>query len=456
MNEERITLTQREQQRALVLTRVVAGHWTQREAAAVLGLSERQVRRRVATYQVRGPAGLMHGNRGRPPVHTLPTTVREQVVALARGKYAGFNDQHLTEKLAEAEQLVLGRATVRRILRDASVPSPRKRRAPKHRQRRERMSQAGMLLQADGSRHRWLGPDGRYVTLIGGIDDATSTVPHALFREQEDAHGYLLWLERVVQTLGIPQALYVDRHSIHQRHPTDPLVLMSDLGALEGDRLTQFGRAAAELGIRLIHARSPQAKGRIERLWGTFQDRLGSELRLAGATTLAAAQQVLEAFLPAFNARFAVPPAEPGSAYRPLPAGVVLAEVLCFKYLRVVAADNTVQLGEHHLQIQPSTARTSYARLSVDLHERLDGSAAVYYQGQCLATQPAPPSAPQLRARKADRPPPVPVVPAPPAAGPILTDNRAGGAGTMPARPAASHPWKRFPAVVQRTKSRSS
>jgi hypothetical protein len=379
------------------------------------------------------------------------------VVALARGTYAGFNDQHLTEKLASVEGLALGRATVRRILREAGIPSPRKRRAPTHRQRRERMGQAGMLVQADGSRHRWLGPAGPFLTLIGGIDDATGEVPYALFREQEDAHGYLLWTQRVVQTVGIPQALYVDRHGIHQRHPTDPLTLAADPGALEGARFTQFGRAAAELGIRLIHARSPQAKGRVERLWRTFQDRLGSELRLAGATTLADAQAVLEAFLPQFNARFAVPAAQSGSAYRPLPADVVLGDVLCFKYLRVVAADNTVQLGEHRLQIQPSPARASYARLMVELHERLDGSVGVYHQGRCLATRPAPPTAPQLRARKGARPAPVPVAGAPPAPELAPAGARAGaGAPATGNAPSPTHPWKRFPAVDGRTKSRSS
>lgn len=351
-----MTLTVRDQRRAVALNRVLAGEWTQVEAAVVLGLSVRQVRRVLARYQADGPAALVHGNRGRRPAHTLDPAVRQRVQELARGRSAGLGDHHLTDKLAMEEQLVVSRSSVRRILREAGLPSPRKRRAPKHRQRRERMSQAGMLLQADGSCHRWLGPDGPFLTLIGGIDDATGTVPYALFREQEDAHGYFLWTERVVETVGIPQARYPGRHSIHQRHSTDPLVLAADLGALEGERFTQFGRAATELGMQLIHARSPQAKGRTLRLWATFQDRLGSERRLAGATTLAEAQVVLEAFLSVWGARFAVPAAQPGSAYRPLPAGVVLAEVLCFKYLRVVAADNTVQLGPHRLQ-PPAFAR---------------------------------------------------------------------------------------------------
>ncbi len=455
MNEERITLTKREQQRAMVLTRVVAGEWTQAEAAMSLGLSERQVRRLVRTYQTVGPAALAHGNRGRAPRHALSDATRDRVVALAREKYVGLGDQHLTEKLADEEQLVLGRETVRRLPRGAGITSPRKRRAPKHRGRRERMPQEGMVLQADGSRHQWFGPDGPYLTLVGGIDDATGTVPWAVFRAQEDAHGYMLWRERVVQTHGIPLALYVDRHSIHERRAQDPLVLSEEMTG--GPRTTQFGRVLAELGITHIPARSPQAKGRVERLWGTFQDRLVSELRLAGATTIGEAQQVLEGFLLAPGRRFAVPPAQPGAVYRPVPADMVLARVICFKYLRVVAADNTVQLGEHRLQLLPTRERASHARVQVEMHERLDGSVAVYYRGQCLATQAAPPTAPQLRARKAPRPPasPLPSPPAGPASDGTPAATRAGPAGGEGSTPSAPlHPWRAFPAVASRTKSR--
>lgn len=427
-------MTQREQRRAMALNRVVAGEWTQAEAAMSLGLSERQVRRLLAAYRERGPAALVHGNRDRTPAHALSEATRAQVRRLAQDRYAGFNDVHLTEKLTEVEGLRVSREAVRRILRGADIASPRKRRPPKHRSRRERRAQEGMLLQADGSRHRWLGDGGPYLTLVGGIDDATGTVPWALFREQEDAHGYFLWLEQVVRRCGIPQALYLDRHGIHERRRADPLVLAADLQS--GDWTTQFGRALAELGISHVTAHSPQAKGRVERLWGTLQDRLVGELRLAGATTLADANRVLWDWLPSFNARFAVAAATPGSAYRPLPPELALETVLCFKYLRVVGADNVVGLGAHRLQLLPSRERASYARLQVEVHERLDGSLAVYHQGRCLATQPAPPTAPQLRARKAPRPQPAAL-------------------GTPP-RPGADHPWRRFPAVAPRTKSQSS
>ncbi len=245
----------REQKRAMVLNRVLAGQVTRAEAAQVLGRSERQVRRLLADYHAEGPAALVHGNRGRQPVHALAETVKRQVLELAQGKYAGFNDQHLTEKLVQEEHLAVGRSTVRRLLRQAGVPSPRRRRAPKHRARRERMPQAGMLLQADGSRHLWLGPDRPYLTMIGGIDDATGIVPYALFRAQEDAAGYLLWLRQVTAQCGVPLALYVDRHGIFEKTTRTPLTLEEELA---GGRLpTQFGRALQELDITLIPAQSP-------------------------------------------------------------------------------------------------------------------------------------------------------------------------------------------------------
>jgi len=330
-------------------------------------------------------------------VNAVGPDLRQRVLELAQGRYARVNDQHVTELLAEREGIHLSRSTVRRILRTAGLPSPRKRRAPKHRQRRERAPQEGLLVQIDGSPHDWLEGRGPRLTLLLAVDDATGKVLAALFRPQEDAHGYFLVLRRIVQTLGRPVALYHDRHSIFERSPKASETLEEQLTGKREP--TQFGRLVAELGIRSIPARSPQAKGRVERCGGTFQDRLVVELRLAGACTLAEANHVLEAFLPHFNARFAVPAAAADLAYRPLDPGVDPETLFCFKYLRTVAADNTVRLGEHRLQLLPSRERASYARARVEVQERLDGSVAVYYQGRCVATKPAPPEAPVLRAR---------------------------------------------------------
>jgi len=265
----------------------------------------------------------------------------------------------------------LGRTTVRRILASAGVTTPRPRRAPVARRRRERMAQEGLLLQADGSRHHWLGPDGPALTLIAMIDDATSRVLGAVFREQEDGNGYLTVLEQIVRTRGIPHARSVDRHGIFQQNQRTPLTIAEELAG--GRAPTQVGRVLAELGIRHIAAHSPQAKGRVERLWGTLQDRLVADLRLAGVTTLAGANRFLVAYLPQHNARFAVAAADPVPAYLPVPADLTLAHVFCFKQTRIVRADNTISSEGHPIQLLGTPARRSWARAQVEVHERLDG-----------------------------------------------------------------------------------
>lgn len=396
-----MTLNRKEQIRLVVLNRVEAGKMTIKEAAGVLDLSLRHVRRTLAAYRKEGAAALAHGNRGRKPHHALDADTKREVLELAQTTYAGCNHQHFTELLAEREAINLSRSSVRRILLEAGMRSPRKRRPPKHRRRRERYPKEGMLIQTDGSRHDWLEGRGPWLSLIGAVDDATGKVPHALFREQEDAQGYVLLLRQIVASHGIPEALYHDRHGIFERSKKEPESLEEQL---EGKRRpTQFGRIMEELGIISIPSRSPQARGRIERLWRTFQDRLISELRLAGAKTIDEANRVLWAFLPRYNQRFAVPAAQPGSAYRQPEEGFIPDEVFCFKYYRTVGSDNVVRFGEHRLQIMPTNGRLSYAHARVEVHERMDGSIAVYYQGRCLTTKPASPEAPVLRTRSIAR-----------------------------------------------------
>lgn len=400
MRRETVSLSAKEQQRVKVLNLVERGELTGKQAATLMDLSLRQVRRLLAGYRREGVSALAHGNRGRPPVHRIPESTRRLVVALSQEVYQGLNHSHLQELLVEREQLTLSRASVWRILTASGIASPRKRRPPQHRCRRERYPQEGMLLQVDGSCHDWLEGRGSYLSLVGAIDDATGTVPHALFREQEDAQGYFLLLQGIISNKGIPLALYSDRHSIFCVNSKQPETLEEQLAGAR--QPTQLGRALKELGIQSILALSPQAKGRIERLWGTFQDRLVSELRLAGATTLEEANQVLGAFLPRFNARFGVPPAQPGSAYRPA-LGLDLAGVLCFKHQRTVAKDNTIRLGPDTLQLLPGPDRASYTRARVEVQERLDGSLAVCFQGILIASRPAPPHAVTLRADKRTR-----------------------------------------------------
>ena len=433
-------MNKREQKRLMVLNKLEKGDLHNKEAAQLLFLSVRQVKRLKARYLEAGAEALAHGNRGRKPVHALSDELRHRVVDLVQIKYAGFNQQHYTEKLAESEGISVSRSTVRRILSGAGIHSPRKRRPPKHRKRRERYPQEGMMLQIDGSPHDWFEGRGPKLSLIAAIDDATGTVPVGVFRKQEDAQGYVLMLQQLIANHGIPIALYHDRHGIFERAPADKESIEEQL---EGKRTpTQFGRIMEELGITSISAMTPQAKGRIERLWGTFQDRLVSELRLAGIKNIREANAMLPHFLSAFNRRFAVPPEQPGIAYRKLPARFVPEEVLCFKYVRTVGKDNVVRFGHRRLQIFPSNGRSSYAYARVEVQERMDGSIAIYYQGKCLLTKSAPAEAPILRTKTGKRSStemqlaaksPLSKV----AARPILSKPR------YKYKPTPDHPWRR-------------
>ena len=398
---ETLTLSGKEQARSQVFNRVIEGQLTVAEAAGLVALSERQARRILAAYREEGAAVLAHGNRGRQPINALSAEVKAKVVELARTKYADCNYQFLSELLDEREQIAISRASVRRILLAAGIASPKTHRAPKHRQRRERYPQEGMLLQIDGSRHQWLEDRGPWLTLILAIDDATNKHPAGLFREQEDAQGYFHLMEQIVRRYGRPVAVYHDRHGIFIPNPGKAETIAEQLTGRREP--TQFGRLLEELAVTSIGAHSPQAKGRVERGFGTLQERLVFELRAVGAKSVEEANHVLVGFLPKFDKRFAVEPAQSGTAYRALPSELRLKEVFCFKYVRVVGADNTVKFGQHRVQILASRERASYARARVEVHERLDGSLAVYHEGKYLTTKEAPKEAGALRARKGPR-----------------------------------------------------
>jgi transposase len=284
----------KEIKRLHLIKQIVDKQMTAPQAAELLDLSLRQVRRLVAKYRQQGAPGMAHGNRGKTPNNRIESAVRDKILELAENQYRDYNDCHFTEELAEKYGLHVSRSSVRRIRHQANLKSPRKRRAPRYRSRRERKEQAGMLLQADGSRHDWLEGRGPWLSLIAYIDDATNEVCGAVFREEEDAAGYFLGLQQICLETGIPGAIYADQHTIFQS-PTKATI--EQILAGEQPR-SQFGRLLDELGIELIAARSPQAKGRIERLWGTFQDRLVKALREAGASNLEEANQFWRAFCP--------------------------------------------------------------------------------------------------------------------------------------------------------------
>ena len=462
-----MTLSQQQTQQLLVFNALERGELTVAQAAALLGRSIRQTQRKRGAYRARGAAALVHGNRGRRSPRRTADAIRDRVLQLARTTYIRVNFQHLSELLAEREGLVLSRPTLQRLLTGEGLRSPRTRRRAKHRRRRDRLPQAGMLMQMDGSRHAWLEDRGPPLTLHHSVDDATGTVLGAVLREQEDAAGYLLLLRQVTHAYGLPLAAYTDRHGIFKRAPLRqrPLTFQEQL---RGDPApTQVGRALGELGIQWIPASSPQAKGRIERQGGTFQDRLVAELRLAGITSLEAANAFLPDFLQRYNARFAKAPTEPESVYRPWPDGLDPDTVFCFKYSATVANDNTISLAPNHLQVLPGPGGRSYAKARVEVHQRLDGTLAVYYQSQRLAARPLILKAEEpLRADNQRRvPPPVPhggiqILP-PPRKTPPEGTGEAGRSirrGTPPPtrkkwKPAPDHPWRRTYAEAKRRKA---
>ena len=444
---ETITLDSRAQQRLYVLNHVLAGELTGEEAARVLQLSVRQVRRLVDRYRSDGAAALVHRNRGRTPANRIDPVVRSRLVELATTEFAGFNPVHLAETLAEEGHVDLAVCprTIRRILAEAGKALPRTRRSPRHRSRRERMARAGMLLQTDGSRHDWLEGRGPMLTLIGAIDDATGIVTAATFRAAEDAAGYLEVFRRTVATYGRPLAIYSDRHGIFVKDPTRPPTLAEQLAGKRG--FTQVGRALDEAAIGWIPASSPQAKGRVERLWGTKQDRLVSELRRARASTMEEANVVLARYLPRHNRRFAIEAADPEPAWRPWPAELDLAAVFGFCYPRRVANDATLAWAGGSLALPRRADGRSWAGRTVVVEEHLDGSLWVGADGAHQRLTDAPPVAPLLRARKLTRVEPSirAALPAPDAIAPTPTLPSSQSVATRPI-----HPWRRYPAVRPR------
>lgn len=384
-----VTLSQDELQRSKVIENVVEGRLRISEAAELLQLSARQVKRLKQKYDEADPRWVHHDNRGRKPVNAISEEVRQQVLELARGKYAGFNDTHLHEKLTTIEKLTLSRQSVRRILRSANVASPQKRRPPKYRSRRERRPQEGMMLLVDGSRHEWLEGRGPKLTLLGCVDDATGKIPAALFqREAEDSAGYLRLFRQLVLDQGIPWSIYRDQHGTMQRNDNH-WTIEEQLAGRQWP--TQVGRALEELGIESIAARSPQAKGRIERLWRTFQDRLNSELRLAGACTLEQAQEVLARFVPDYNARFGRPAAQTANAWRKLDPRLDLNYIFSLRYERTVGNDHVITaIPGIHIQLPPLASRRGYQGKKVEVCQQPDGSLHVYLDRRLLHIEPAP------------------------------------------------------------------
>ena len=431
---ETFTLNRKEVHRPGLIRAACAGRLTSRQVARALGVSLRQVRRLKRRFEAGGAAALTHRSRGRPSPRRLAPALRAEVQQRMTTLYAGFNDQHLTEKLREVHGLTLSRESVRRLRRQLGLPPQRARRAPQARRRRTPEAARGALVQIDGSPFAWFGVHGPSCVLLGAVDDATTEILALHFRPTEDVHGYATLFQQLFTGHGMPLALYGDRFGAlvrNDRHWS----LEEELAGAQFP--THLGRILQELGVGYIAAQSPQAKGRIERLWGTLQDRLVSELRLRGITSVDAAHAYLPVFIADFNRRFGKPPAAPHAVWRRPPR--TLALTLGCRYRRVVARDNTVRLGARWVHLRGAR---SYAGVTVEVRELLDGRLVVLHDRVVRGHAPSPGAGFILKPRRAphenrrpSRARPGPRLPArlPRLAAPTHTGRR----------PLANHPWVR-------------
>ena len=388
MREWELRVSQKEFHRMHVVGLTMEGRETVGTGAKLLGISARQMKRLRRKLKERGVQGLLHGNRGQAPWNKTLAEKIKQVLALARGRYHGLNDTHLTEKLKEKEKIVVSRATVRTILRQAGIAAVRKRGVKRHYKRRERKAQEGALLLWDGSPHRWFGEKFPEYSLMVVIDDATGKLVCGVFALQEDAQSYLICLRQLLLENGIPGAIYMDRHGIFRRND-DHWTIQEQLAGEQTP--TQVTQALLALGIKPIFALSPQAKGRVERLFNTLQDRLVQELRLAKITSPEQATLfVNNAFKADFNARFAKAARDSQAAWRPLPKGLDVERICSFRYEATVGNDNAVRLAGMILDIPAGPRRRGYARARVELRQLLDGRWRVYYKDELLVETTAP------------------------------------------------------------------
>ena len=373
-------LTMKDKQRANVMAGVMDGKLCAEDAGRILKRSVRQVFRMLRRMREDGIEGLIHKNRGKQSPFRLKERIRGKIIALAKGNYRDVNDTHMKELLLQEEGIPIGREALRKILRGAGIVPKRSRRTPKYRRRRERKEAVGVMLQIDASPHDWLEGRGPWLTLVGAKDDATGYT-WCRFVQSETTWSYLELMREIFVSQGLPLSLYSDRHSIF--HPLREPTIEEQLK--DSPPLTQFGRAMNELGIGLIKAWSPQAKGRIERLWGVLQDRLVVELRLKKANDMQQANEVLNNFLPEYNRRFNFPPSKQESAFRKAPSIDTLDRILCLKDTRVVSADHTISFEGLILQIPPSNKFRSIAKQHVEVLQIRDASIEIVYKGHVVA-----------------------------------------------------------------------
>ncbi len=348
-NEVYYLMSQKQLNRYTVISQLIEGNLTTREAAESLGLSERQIKRLKKGVMKEGPAFLIHKNTGRKPVHTIPDELVEKIIELRNSeKYKNSNFLHFQELLREHENIKISYKPLYNILTNAGFKSPKKRRKTKAHHRRKRKAQEGLLVQMDATPFNWFGDKQNYA-LHGAIDDATGKIVGLYLTKNECLQGYFEVVRQILFNYGIPASLYTDRHTIFRSPKADKITLEEQLAGKIINH-TQFERAMSELGITLIPARSPQAKGRVERLWDTLQSRLPVEFKIVGITNIHEANQFLLSYIPKFNEKFAVKPANSEVAYTPLKKDLVVDNILCFKQIRTIDNGGVFSFKGKHFQ----------------------------------------------------------------------------------------------------------
>ena len=379
-----LLMSEGERLRKVILEGVREGRVTLKSAALRLGVTYRQLRRIWRRFRDEGDPGLIHRGRGRPSNRSKSVSLRQRAIRRYRERYEGFGPTLACEKLAQ-EGMVLDHETLRRwLIREGLWVGPKA--GTRHRAYRERKARFGEMLQLDGSEHRWFGRYEPEACLMNMVDDATGTTL-SLMTENESLEGAMRLLWHWIERYGVPVALYTDRHTIYKspRHPT----LEEDMA---GEKpLSAFGKACKKLGIGILTAHSPQAKGRVERKHGVFQDRFLKELALQDITTIAAANILLqEGFVEDLNRRFAVPPADPADAHRPLAKGEDLAAILCRERSRTVSNDFTLRYESRWYQITRDNRSLPKPRFRVTVRTLLDGTVELWLDGRRLAFETIP------------------------------------------------------------------
>lgn len=370
-----------------LLKTVLDGRISLAEAAVAMGVSYRHAKRLKKKVQEQGARGVVHGNVGRSPANKIAEVVRAKVLDLSSEKYAGFNDRHFAEMLTEAEGIILGRETVRRLRRESGTAPKRKRRSRKHHIRRPRKVAEGLMAQWDGSPHHWFGRAHSPCCLMSAVDDATGNAVGLRFVKVESSHAYLLLLNDIIRRHGIPASIYHDKHSALKRNDDNWSIEEQLAGRQEP---TQVGRVLEDLGIESMSAHTPQAKGRVERHFETHQDRLVALLAYHGITDIERANDYLEShYIDDYNSRFGVAAENTVSVWRKVRSCVDISKVISLKYEATVANDNAIRLGGMVIDVPAGPGGRGYAGARVEVRQLLDGSWRVYYKEKMIAESPA-------------------------------------------------------------------